>query len=213
MLPGSAVRRQAEVGERFRSGFVGDADLQHLARLFGCGDRAAQLFCHTHMPLDHLNRRHTLALCGVPEVVFDTGAGVLPQGDANRGKRVGQTERRLVGEERAMRRTADQLHQVKRICAAGATGTDAEEPVHRPHVVTLADEPLDEFETVDVAEREVWLDPVLDHPLDVLQIEIRRGVGHHVGHGVEHRRIFKAGSLKGIIHRMECRQVIEGGAT
>ena len=35
----AAVRRQAKVGEGFRCGCVGDADLQHLARLFGRSDR------------------------------------------------------------------------------------------------------------------------------------------------------------------------------
>ena len=157
--------------------------------------------------LDHLDRRHALALRGVPEVVLDAGAGVLPQRDADRGDRVGQTERRLVGEERAVRRAADQLHQVERIGAADAAAADAEEAVHRPHVVALADETLHEFEAVDVAEREVRLDAVLDHALDVFEIEVRRRVGHQVGHGMEHRRVGETRSLQ----RHHLRGVVPSG--
>src|SRR5271163_1568208 len=96
-----AVGRQAEAREGFLSGFVSDPDLQHLTRLFGCGDRPAQLFGHADVALDHLNRRHALALRGVPEVVLNAGASVLPEGDADRSDRVAQTERSLVGEEGA----------------------------------------------------------------------------------------------------------------
>ena len=123
----------------------------------------------------------------------------MPQRDADGSKRVAQTERRLVGEEGAMRCATDQLHQVKWISAAYAAAADAEEAVHRTHVVALADETLDELEAVDVAEREVRLDTVLDHLLDVFQIEVRGRVSHQVGHGMKHRWIGETRSLKGII--------------
>ena len=150
------------------------------------------------MALDHFDRRHAHAFGGVPEVILDAGAGVLPERDADRRDRVGQTKRRLVGEEGAVRRAADQLHQVERIGAAHAAAADAEEAVHRPHVVALADQPLHEFEAVDVAEREVRLDAVLDQALDVFEIEVRRRVSHKVGHGMKHRRVGEARSLKGV---------------
>jgi hypothetical protein len=51
------------------------------------------------VPLDHLKRRHTHTLRCVPQIVFDASPGVLSEGNANRGKWVGQTEGRLVGEE------------------------------------------------------------------------------------------------------------------
>ena len=54
---------------------------------------------------------------------------------------------------------------------------------------------------------------MLNHLLDVLEEEIRCRVGHQIGHSVEHRRVREAGSFKGIIDRMQCRQVIERCAT
>src|SRR5271170_742241 len=94
-----AVGRQAEAREGFLSGFVSDPDLQHLTRLFGCSDCPSQLLSHADVALDHLNRGHALALRGVPKVVLNARAGVLPQCDADRSDRMAQTERSLVGEE------------------------------------------------------------------------------------------------------------------
>ena len=121
----------------------------------------AQFLGHPHVTLDHLDRAHALALGRVPEIVLDAGARVLPERDADSRDRVGQAERRLVGEEGTVRRATDQLHQVEGIGAAHAAAADAEEAVHRPHVVTLADQPLHEFEAVDVGQGEIRLDPVL----------------------------------------------------
>ena len=125
--------------------------------------------------------------------------------------RMGQTERRLVGEKGAVRRSADQLHQVERIGAAHAAAADAEEAVHRPHVVALADQPLHEFEAVDVGQREVRLDAVLDQAFDVFEIEVGSRVGHKVGHRMKHRRIGEARPFKAP-PRVQRRQIIESGA-
>src|SRR5271156_4963361 len=126
------------------------------------------------MPLDHLDRRHALAFRGVPKVILDTGASVLPKRDADSRDRVRQTKRSLVGEEGTVRCTADQFHQVEWVGAAHAAPADAEEAVHRPHVVALAYETLHEFEAVDVRKREIRLDAVLHHALDVFEKEVRR---------------------------------------
>src|SRR5271154_4513766 len=192
-----AVGWQAEAREGFLSRIVSNPDLQHLTRLFGCGDRPPQLLGHADVALDHLNRGHALALRGVPEVVLNAGASMLPEGDADRSDRVAQTERSLVGEERAVWRPTDQLHQVEWICAADAATTDAEETVHRPLVVALANETLYEFESVDVREGEIRLDAVIDQALDVFEIEVRRRVSHKIGHRMEHRRVGETRSLKG----------------
>src|SRR5277367_278417 len=101
-VAGSAVGRQAEIGKRFGGGRVRNADLEHLAGLCGCRDWTAQLLCHAHMPLNHLNRRHTLSLRCIPQVVFEPGARVLSESNANRGYRVAQTEGSLVGKEGPM---------------------------------------------------------------------------------------------------------------
>src|SRR5271170_5015149 len=205
----ATVRWQAQVGERFFGGVVGYANLEHLTGLLRSRDCAPQLFGHANMALDHFDRRHAHALRGVPEVILDTRAGVLPQRNADSRDGGAQTEGGLVGEERAMRRATDQLHQVKRICAAHSAAADAEETVHRPHVVSLADQTLDEFEAVDVREREIRLDTVLNHLLDVLEKEVGRRVGHKVSHRMEHRRIRKACPGK-FFYRVQCCQVIEG---
>jgi hypothetical protein len=47
---------------------------------------------------------------------------------------------------------------------------DAEETVHGPYVITLADQALHEFEAVDVGQREVRLDALVNQALDVLEI-------------------------------------------
>ena len=84
---------------------------------------------------------------------------------------------------------ADQFHQVKWICSAHPSSANAEEAVHRPHVIALANETLHKFETMHVGQREVGLNAVGHQALDVFEIEIWRGVGNKVGHCVEHRRV------------------------
>ena len=95
-----------------------------------------------------------------------------------------------------MRRATDQLHQVKWVSAAHAAAADAEESVHRPHVIALADEPLDQLQAMNMGKCEVRLDPVLHHLLDVFEKKIRRRVSHQVGHGMKHRRVGEARSLQ-----------------
>src|SRR5271163_2639577 len=124
---------------------------------------------------------------------------------------MGQTERGLVCETRTMRCTADEFHQVEWIGAAYAAAADAKKTVHWPHVVTLANQALHQLEAMDVGERKERLDPMLDQPFDVFEIEIRRRVGHQVRHGMKHLRIGEARSGKRI-DRVQSRQIIERGA-
>ena len=61
--------------------------------------------------------------------------------------------------------------------------------VQRSHVDFLADEIFDLFEVVDVRELEIGLDLMLPEALQVLDIELRCRVSHHILIGLLHRGI------------------------